>query len=195
MRKYFCFFLNFIFFSCMSQNNINDPFLNKFVEIKEFPTSDFFMKNEIIIKNDTINLDDVVSKFLIPINKVKYSDFHIKNKYYYYGRYKLNDTHYIISCKIFFNYHESMILSCIYNKDEQKITSSIEIMVNDFNLSRKSYFKDEVLIIENTYNKIPNGLDPPKGKEFLKKIEIEKFKIDNNFKFIEVKPDSSGMIK
>ncbi|NRT13764.1 hypothetical protein HNP99_000089 [Flavobacterium sp. 28A] len=174
----------------MSQNN-NDPFLNKFIEIKEFPTSEFFMKNEIIIKNDTINLDDVASKFLIPLNKIKYSDLHIKNKYYYYGRYKLNEIYYIISCKIFFNYHESMILSFIYNTDERKITSSIEIMVNDFNLSKKSYFKDEVLVIENTYNKIPNGLDPPKGKEFLKRIEIDKFKIDNNFKFIQLKPSST----
>lgn len=186
MRKYFCFILIFMIFSCMSQNN-NDEFLNKFIEIKEFPTSDFFIKNEIIIKNDTIDSDDVASKFLIPINNVKYSDLHIENKYYYYGRYKLNDIYYIISCKVFFNYHESKILSFIYNKDEQRITSSIEIMVNDFNLIKKSSYKDGVLIIENTYAKIPNGLDPPKGKEFLKRIEIERFKIDSDFKFIEVK--------
>lgn len=165
----------------------NDHFLNKFIEINEFPSSDFFIKNEIIIVNDTIESTIVANKFLIPINTIKHSNAYLENKYYYYGKYKLNDNYYVISCKVFFNHHESRILSFIYSTEKKAIISSIEIMLNDFNIKKASYFKDNILVIESTYNKIQNGLDPPKGKEFLKKIEIEKYEIDGDFRFVKLK--------
>jgi len=187
MKTKLAFFLiiSSIYLPSMAQNE-SDSFLNRFVEINQFPTSEFFFKNEIIIKDDTISVDIISNVFLMPLNTIRYSDKYLKNQYYYYGKYKLSDRYYIISCKIFYDYHLSKIISFIYDKEKGIVLSSIEIMSSDFNLSRKSRFENNVLIIENTYKRIPNGLDPPPGKEFLKKVEIVRFKINSEYKFVKI---------
>lgn len=184
-KSIFLFFILLINTQTMAQN-ISDNFLKRFVEINQFPTSEFFLKNEIIIKDDTISEDIISSVFLIPINTIRHSDKYLKNQYYFYGKYKLNDRYYIISCKIFYDYHESKIISFIYDKEKGIVLSSIEIMSSDLNLGRESHYKNNELIIESNYNRIPNGLDPPPGKEYIKKVEIERFKINSEYKFVKI---------
>jgi hypothetical protein len=173
--------------ACESQEKKADSFLDRFIEINEFPTSVFYLKNKIIKQNDTIENTVLATKFLIPSNEIKYSNNFVLNKYHYYGKYKLNENYYLIAYKKFYDYHESKIILSIYDIKNELVTSSIEIFSSDLFVSRNSYYEKGILYIESHYKKIPNGLDAPKEKEYINKSMIEGYRINKNYIFENIK--------
>jgi hypothetical protein len=170
-----------------SAQDVEDDFLTCFKEINQFPSGDYFLENKVLKINDTIPLNTVADKFLLPVNSVRYSNIFRVNKYFYYGKFKLNSRCYLISCKVFYDYHESKIFTFTYDSIDKRVTSCLEIMSTDLYLSRRSFYTNNELTIESTYKRILNGLDPPIEKEFLRKTIIEKYRVDENNKFVSVK--------
>ena len=44
-----------------------------------------------------------------------------------------------------------------------------------------------IIDIETTYKKVPNGLDPPEGREYIQKKYKKQYHINKNFCFAEYK--------
>ncbi len=183
-QKLFC-ALSLFILSC--KNVENDDFLGRFKEINEFPSGDFFLKKEILIKNDTISKFLLAKKFLMPINEITFSSNYNKNYYYYYSKYKLNHNFYLLGYKKFYDFNYSKIVISVYNKNLSKITNSIEINSSDPKIMRQSYFKNGIIYISNTYRQISNGLDPKIGNEFkTEEFIIEKYILNKDFEFQKI---------
>lgn len=177
----------FFLSSCNFNNNEeNDSFTDNFLELKEFPSSEFYTRNNVLKKNDTVPFHLLSSKLLMPVNDIAYSDKLLGNQYYYYGKYTVNDACYVLAVIRFFDYHESDVTLYTYDVEHDKIVSSLKIISNDFNVKRRSHYKEGVIYIENNL-KFPNGLDPEPGKEYLEKVIDEKYVINEQLVFERIK--------
>lgn len=82
MKNIIILLIVFLNFSCKSQIDQGDVFLDKFININEFPSSNFFLKKEIIIPNDTVSSELLKNKFCFPINQIKYTNTLSEKKYF-----------------------------------------------------------------------------------------------------------------
>lgn len=179
------FLLLIVFTTVACNNNDKDVFLESFIQIDEFPTEVFFIKNNIIKENDTIPRSVLTNKFLIPVND-RFSSKNLLKRYYYCGKYFLDESYCIVCYRIFYDYHESKTIISIYNTREKVITSSLEVMSSDLSLSRSSYYKNGIIYIVNRYKK-GNNLDSDNPQKNNLTEETEKYIINKSFLFERIR--------
>jgi len=134
---------------------------------------------------DTISYDILANRFLFPVNTIALSNAHIQSRFCYVGKYKIADGYYVLACKEFYNYHDSRIIIYLYNDKQDVITSSLLVGCHDEFLDVDSEYKNGTITIRTTYKKVQNGLDPPKGEEYIQKQLTCKYHIDDKFHFVE----------
>ncbi len=105
----------------------------------------------------------------------------------YLGKYEIDKGYYILACKVFYNFHDSRIILYTYNANQDIVTSSLLVGCHDNSLTIESEYKNGIIDIETTYKKVPNGLDPPKGREYIQKKYKKQYHINKNFCFAEYK--------
>ncbi len=170
--------------TCKSHEREATKFLCHFKDLAEFPCGDILSSMPLPTK-DTISYDILASRFLLPVNAIMLSNAHIHSTFCYVGKYNIADGCYVLTCKEFYNYHDSRIIIYLYNDKQDVITSSLLVGCHDEFLDVDSEYKNGTITIRTTYKKVQNGLDPPEGQEYIQKQLTRKYHIDDNYHFVE----------
>ena len=110
--------------TCKSHERERTKFLCHFKDLAEFPCGDILSSMPLPTK-DTISYDILASSFLLPVNTIMLSNAHIHSTFCYVGKYNIADGCYVLTCKEFYNYHDSRITIYLYNDKQDVITSSL----------------------------------------------------------------------
>ena len=170
--------------TCKSHEREATKFLCHFKDLAEFPCGDI-LSSMPLPTQDTISYDILASRFLLPVNAIMLSNAHIHSTFCYVGKYNIADGCYVLTCKEFYNYHDSRITIYLYNDKQDVITSSLLVGSHDEFLDVDSEYKNGTITIRTTYKKVQNGLDPPEGQEYIQKQLTRKYHIDDNYHFVE----------
>ena len=170
--------------TCKSHEREATKFLCHFKDLAEFPCGDI-LSSMPLPTQDTISYDILASRFLLPVNAIMLSNAHIHSTFCYVGKYNIADGCYVLTCKEFYNYHDSRITIYLYNDKQDVITSSLLVGCHDEFLDVDSEYKNGTITIRTTYKKVQNGLDPPEGQEYIQKQLARKYHIDDNYHFVE----------
>jgi len=170
--------------TCKSHERERTKFLCHFKDLAEFPCGDILSSMPLPTK-DTISYDILASSFLLPVNTIRLPNAHIHSTFCYVGKYNIADGCYVLTCKEFYNYHDSRITIYLYNDKQDVITSSLLVGCHDEFLDVDSEYKNGTITIRTTYKKVQNGLDPPEGQEYIQKQLTRKYHIDDNYHFVE----------
>lgn len=74
----------------------------------------------------------------------------------------------MLTCKEFYNYHDSRITIYLYNDKQDVITSSLLVGCHDEFLDVDSEYKNGTITIRTTYKKVQNGLGLLKGRSIFR---------------------------
>ena len=115
-----------------------------------------------------ISYDILASSFLLPVNTIRLPNAHIHSTFCYVGKYNIADGCYVLTCKEFYNYHDSRITIYLYNDKQDVITSSLLVGCHDEFLDVDSEYKNGTITIRTTYKKVQNGLGLLKGRSIFR---------------------------
>jgi hypothetical protein len=180
-------------FSCKPGQGNSNHFLEKFIQVDSISKIYYssITKRFNIREGDTISKEILANKFLIPINDIYFSpNLREEKRYYYSGKYKINDNYYLLAYLVFYDFHESQSVICIYDNLNDRITSTL--IVNETKpISRRFTYEKGIFNIALSW-KMPNGLDPAPGDEFVLQETIKGYKINEDFIFEECTPGNGA---
>lgn len=179
-KKIVIFIVSIAVFGCSKEE---DVFLEKFRTLKEMPTSESIKSLKL---SDTISQNAISEILIEDVNDRHTRRFTLK-KYYYVGKYKLNENFYIICYSIVSRpMDESLNIIAIYNTRKKTITSKL-IMESEEYIKRTSEYKDGFIAITSLYVYIPPGKECQPGVDcHSRDTTIEKYKISNDYVFERV---------
>ena len=185
-KRYVMSILCVILCSCSAKGHLGSSFIEHFESLSEFPCGKN-LKHMPLPTKDTISYNILAEKFLLPINSFEFAANYTPSTYCYLGKYEIDKGYYILACKVFYNFHDSRIILYTYNANQDIVTSSLLVGCHDNSLTIESEYKNGIIDIETTYKKVPNGLDPPEGREYIQKKYKKQYHINKNFCFAEYK--------
>jgi hypothetical protein len=165
--------------------NIDSNLITKFRIIDNIPKNvkELTWDN---FNNNSLNYSEIEFLGFIPVNQIRFSENLYTYKYFSYGKYIIDSTHYLLIIIQKNQLDEFKIFFLCFDNKIKNVTSTL--IGFDYGCVEKSFEFDNKFIftIKTEFYCIPNGQDPPPNDQYIRKTIIENYSLNKQFIFCKL---------